>query len=452
MLTYWADLRTGRRSDPAWDAVCVDTPFHDPIGRWTDLRAKLECAGQVAGVNLQQKQEDNMWEPTPKKPRSKDQANLANGGGHKSAVDTPDQSSDSDRSEDYNLWALDREHQRPITKRPAALKPRGRSTASQTAPITPQTSSSRPLTNPDPSFSSQFNQEVMPQLFYRKYDNFSAGHNSTQGFVAGQYHRLDVATPFISVTGSFIWVIYQALKSEPSSQPSVALVDATAANRDGWAYSVQSIMSNLKKTGFVTGIRYKATQEWWIWAEIKAEAIVHVASLADLADDPEINQLLMLDELRSSNNLTGFRNRLQDSPRALDVEICAALGKIIALLRLDPRRHAVFISQLIRDITSGWFIFAQDIDEDDDFVSSSQDHNAQAFMDAFKNSTDQDRALWDGEEDALHRAFVHGMDLAAITMEKEKSFFERKAGRKRRSEEGHGRNSRRRRDDEDKSE
>lgn len=459
MATYWADLRTGRRLDSAWDAIYVNTPFHDPLGQWTDLRAKLECAGQLVGVNLQQRQEDNMWEPTPKRPRSNDQSNLANGRGHKS--------SDSDGSEDDDLWALDREPQGSITKQSAALKPQERGPASQIAPITPQTSSSQLSTTPDSLFSSQFSQEVMPQLFYRKYDNLSAGYNSPQGFVAGQYHRLNgievpppmptdspwfphqatnhltrmpVATPFISVTGSFIWVVYQALRSERSSNASIALIDSIAAARNGRAYHVQPIMSSLKRMGFIRGIRYKATQEWWIWAEIKAEAILHVASLADLADDPEISQLLILDELRSSNNLTSFRNRLQHNPRNLSIDICAALGRVVALFTLDPRRHKDFITQLVRDIMSGWFILSVE----DPNTPSSHSTTAQAFIDAFKSSTDHDRSFWDGEEEALYRAFVHGLDLAAATMEKERAYFKRTAGLKRRSEEGHGGRSRQR--------
>ncbi|EON62630.1 hypothetical protein W97_01854 [Coniosporium apollinis CBS 100218] len=466
MSTYWADLSTRRRLDPAWDAVYINTPFHDPMGRWIELRAKLECAGQVAGIDLQQREEDSIWGPTPKKSRTNNQSNLVNRRNYKSAVDTP--SSDSDGDEDHGLWASDSEPRGPTTKRPAALKPQGRGPASQIAPITPQTSSSRPLTTPDSSFSSQ---EVMPQLFYRKYDNLSAGYNSPQGFVAGQYHRLPgidvpppmptdsawfphqatnhltrqpVATPFIGVTCSFIWVIYQALKSEPSSKPSIALINATAAARDGWAYPVQPIMSGLKRMGFVRGIRYKATQEWWIWAEIKAEAILHVASLADLADDPEISQLLMLDELRSSNNLTGFRDRLQHNPRNLGIDIYAALGKVVALFTLDPRRHKDFITQLIHDILSGWFIPAPSKD-DLNFIVSSQDDNAQSFIDAYKINTERDRAFWDGTEDALYRSFSEGLKMAAITISKERSFYERASARKRRSSNEQGVRSRRRR-------
>ena len=111
--------------DPAWDAVYMETPFEDPRGRWQDLKAKLGCAAQIAGVSLFQRAEDDscQLQSTSEKSGSSGRPAFTPNRKLGSTVDQFSPSCDSDESDaeayrqGYAPWESDEES--PVARKQA---------------------------------------------------------------------------------------------------------------------------------------------------------------------------------------------------------------------------------------------------------------------------------------------------------------------------------------------
>jgi len=87
-------------------------------------------------------------------------------------------------------------------------------------------------------------------------------------------------SPFISTTASLFELMRKALESHQRGlSPKIILVDLSMLEMDHVYYGADIARDLKKNTSLVTGMKYKATMEWLVWAEVNSNSAL-LASLS----------------------------------------------------------------------------------------------------------------------------------------------------------------------------
>ncbi|RDI76756.1 hypothetical protein Vi05172_g13234 [Venturia inaequalis] len=214
----------------------------------------------------------------------------------------------------------------------------------------------------------------VPTLLFRAFSSVSAGLNSEERFRAGQYigrsnavppppdpsdtqfawdasnhlsqsHEIasKIATPFISLSPSLVWCVQRLYKmAGEEDSKKFAIIIGPVADAHTRLYRVEPILQHLKNTGMYNkNVSYKATMEYFAWAEIPKAAItttIHRHHLERLAHaSPCVTALLRLATLQNTPNMSEARAHFKAHPVPLDGRSGMALAKICLLFGISYR-------------------------------------------------------------------------------------------------------------------
>ncbi|TLD35820.1 hypothetical protein E2P81_ATG02123 [Venturia nashicola] len=239
----------------------------------------------------------------------------------------------------------------------------------------------------------------VPTLLFRAFSDISAGVNGEEGFRAGQFMGrqnavpppLDpndarfawdasnhlsqsceiaskIATPFVSLSPSLVWCVQRLYKmAGDEDSKKFAIIIGPLADAHTRLYKVGPILQSLKNTDMYNkDVRYKASMEWFAWAEIGQEAISTVIGrqyLENLAQaSPAVGAVLRLNVLEKTTNMLKAREEFKAHPVQLDGRSGMAIGKICLLFGISFHSDQAVITELIFHILQGWAI-AIDIED-----------------------------------------------------------------------------------------
>ena len=350
-----------------YSVVYNETPFPDNTSRWCAIRKRLENVARDQGIPLFQRVQESArrWAY-----HGKNRARLR--------ARTPDEQrwGEMEYFNPDDGAARRRERSRNMVDNPRSI----------------------PAQIDEASFRlilSSGHQDF-PPLFYRVYDEDSAGINQTIShhgtkrtlFRAGQFQfsgdpvpppLLDemyfkhsaathfnihpIHTPFISVTASLLRAIHiLTTKSRiAGTNPVLAVINARTAATEQRVYSVGRLKKFIREKIDSDKKGYQGLCEWFVWGEISSKAIVGSFSLRELQDltdsYPRLRDLLELDGICTHSNVGKASRALMARDVTLNPQIAAALGRIVRLMGLNANGgDATLLSGAVASLVDGWWI------------------------------------------------------------------------------------------------
>ncbi|KAF2089098.1 hypothetical protein K490DRAFT_64305 [Saccharata proteae CBS 121410] len=483
--SYWYHMRRDylrkRRHHRPWYDVYLDTEFEDTKGIWLGVRQKLEACAEAVGITLQRREVGSdehlkesgpsyrKWlqtreERTPSSLRSTEMRSLS-----KSPL--------AGRCTLEPNKAL----QKPLQEVGETYGSRYQSESEDELTMCHSSPTARPIIPPSltpiSSGSSAPGKRPSPAILYRCYDNKSAGVNSPNGFTAGLFTGLGSkpqvpppssaldplvkffvghhvwpqemqrrqklrlnesssnesssasstpSSPLISVGDSLIWALHKAMESHKARrEPHIAVLDGSKLSVDGTGfYPAAPIVGELKKSGSLRDMRYKAAAEYMVWGSIQKDAIIKdidfstFIEMISTQDTTAGGDLLRLGQFNGSS-IAVVRAKFTAEGLLIDPYEGAALGRIAATLGIGPSTSNEAVQQAVFNIVQGWALTPS---------ASSFEVMSIYFVDALleacgkKNFADEDHKSYA----RLQMAFELGLSRAVEDLRKEKSRCGRK--------------------------
>ncbi|KAF1841868.1 uncharacterized protein K460DRAFT_419863 [Cucurbitaria berberidis CBS 394.84] len=373
----------GSRGSHEWGQVFDEVSFEDPSGTYTEIRGKVDAAAKALQIDFQRREEEEDFNPgsaaktsTKSRKRYKQRVRLVaqqkkaeatiGSSAEKISVRVPklggvplvmqDCSGDIDILSDVEDEPII--YCEPVFKKPtAAFEPHIPPVPTKLPHLAFRVwdSSSRTKFTNEGSFIAESFMDapsplpapIPPNDVYGLWKYFAARHLSKKG-----------ALPlFVSTAVSLLQVLRYATDMK---RPMCAIIDLRAPCLQEFEYQMlhaYDVFPWLQTRGLTRWARYKGNGEYFVWAKVPKNAILHVFELQELwelaASSPTYTTLLCPDafnlKLKTAALASAIRRKRQCF---LDISIAGAMARIGVLfgmnkLNVTDQHVSEFVAQLL---------------------------------------------------------------------------------------------------------
>lgn len=391
LRTQWYELYTS--GSAVWERVHIETLLSDESGRWEDLREEIEETAKLVGVTLIKRKFENFRDTSKfgSRPQKKQKGITASDDREsedtvasfekslvaKNSIQKPgslslftSRRSKTQRQRVSTFSTLPKSRTYSVTpRRPQQHQnPRGSNQPSSNI-------SSSTTTTPASSRNHSYNSSIQaqtPSVLYRYWGTNSNGFNSLTQFVAGLFcnnpqsiytiasytsdgiktvtfnhlMRMKTSSPYISASATLFSPLHRALRQEVPA--AVSIIDVSKLDSTT-LFSAQKIIRE-NDLGFAENYTYKGHNEWLIWREIPASAIIcsfTVNSLLKIVNDfSDIESVLHLNYLQRFERAADAKKCLKNSSAKVDESTGMIIGKFLQLINL-PEQYLERVSECI---------------------------------------------------------------------------------------------------------
>jgi hypothetical protein len=321
--------------------------------------------------------------------------------------------------------------------------------------------------------SSRESESEDPAILFRVFHPNSGGHNSATGFLASskqqqqldqvQFHhallnhmsRLMVPSPFISTTTSLLRALNMLFKLAADNNSSehgghdeirMSIISAAKVRETTTIYWAQPLYQELKSSPLrllsVKDKLYKASDEWLVWGEISASAMIGTISLAQMellaASSAALSSVICMPALRERLSMVALAETLHANPVCVNDSNYVGLVELLLRMCVTPESDVAVIEGMIFTVLDCFVIEAKEKDlmkvfkiwvlfHFDEKMQTNNGNNNGNSSSSVQDTTSEDRAVT-----AAQQAFLQGGRRARTSVEARKaawllvSFLEQK--------------------------
>jgi hypothetical protein len=164
---------------------------------------------------------------------------------------------------------------------------------------------------------------------------------------------------FISCAASLLQVLNNDVAKGDGENPQLSVINLAELEERGVVYKASEVIRDLKWGKRQLGwTKYKGLQEYMIWGEIPASAVITTVPLEVLKGSVDASRLLCFDVFSLGTRTRDVVERIKNRGITLGWEEAKSMGEIARLLGLAQRgvvelRH---IAALVASVVNGWYV------------------------------------------------------------------------------------------------